>query len=64
MVGNHQLYLPAGWWHHVRQGGAHGEVTIAVNWWYDMEMSGMSWVWLSFLRGRENLSGNDSEEDT
>ncbi|KAG9015504.1 hypothetical protein FRB94_000109 [Tulasnella sp. JGI-2019a] len=29
------LYLPAGWWHHVRQSG---EVVIAVNWWYDMEM--------------------------
>lgn len=42
------LYLPAGWWHHVRQSGP---TVIALNWWYDMEMSGMSWVMLSFLRG-------------
>lgn len=53
------LYLPAGWWHHVRQRG----VTIALNWWYDMEMRGMSWVWLSFLRGEgDNVcdGNNDS----
>lgn len=41
------LYLPAGWWHHVRQ----TDITIALNWWYDMEMRGMSWVWQNFLRG-------------
>ncbi|KAF8639863.1 hypothetical protein AX17_001118 [Amanita inopinata Kibby_2008] len=41
------LYLPAGWWHHVRQGA---DVTIAINWWYDVEMRGMSWVMLSFMR--------------
>ena len=40
------------------------ETTIAVNLWYDLEMRGMSWVMLSFLRtfgspavdlGSENL---------
>ena len=41
------LYLPAGWWHHVRQ----KDLTIALNWWYDMEARGMGWVWLNFLRG-------------
>ena len=41
------LYLPVGWWHHVRQSG----VTIALNWWYDMEAKGMGWVMLNFLRG-------------
>lgn len=41
------LYLPFGWWHHVRQSGT----TIALNWWYDMEARGMGWVWLNFLRG-------------
>ena len=41
------LYLPAGWWHHVRQ----KDLTIALNWWYDMEARGMSWVWHNFLRG-------------
>lgn len=40
------LYLPVGWWHHVRQTG----LTIAVNWWYDAELRGMTWVLLNFLR--------------
>jgi len=43
------LYLPAGWWHYVEQ--SRDEPTIALNWWYDMEMRGMSWVILHFLRG-------------
>jgi len=43
------LYLPAGWWHYVRQ----SDVTIAVNYWYDMESRGSSWVWLNLLRGQE-----------
>lgn len=51
------LYLPVGWWHHVSQstdpkpiyGGRRGRC-IAINWWYDTEMRGMNWVWLSFLR--------------
>lgn len=54
------LYLPAGWWHHVRQSGP---TVIALNWWYDMEMSGMSWVMLSFLRG-VHLEGNEETEDS
>ncbi|ESK96003.1 jmjc domain-containing protein 7 [Moniliophthora roreri MCA 2997] len=49
------LYLPAGWWHHVRQSG----ITIALNWWYDIEMRGMNWVLLSFLRSIKQVpSGN------
>ncbi|KAJ7068279.1 cupin-like domain-containing protein [Mycena amicta] len=44
------LYLPPGWWHHVRQSDA----TIAINWWYDMEMRGMAWTILNFLRGEVN----------
>lgn len=53
------LYLPAGWWHHVRQSE---ETTIALNWWYDMEMRGMSWVLLNFLRGPGDVaSGNTNE---
>jgi len=43
------LYLPAGWWHYVRQ----SDITIAVNYWYDMESRGSSWIWLNLLRGRE-----------
>ncbi|KAI0269146.1 Clavaminate synthase-like protein [Gloeopeniophorella convolvens] len=41
------LYLPAGWWHHVRQSK---DTTIALNWWYDIEAQGSAWVWLRFLR--------------
>lgn len=54
------LYLPAGWWHHVRQVGG---TTIALNWWYDIEGQGMNWVWLNFLRG-PSPSGNEEEEGT
>lgn len=33
---------------------------MALNWWYDMEMRGMTWVLLSFLRGIEDVpSGNE-----
>ncbi|KAL1946517.1 hypothetical protein VTO73DRAFT_14621 [Trametes versicolor] len=55
------LYLPAGWWHYVRQRG----FTVAVNYWYDMEGRGMSWVWLNFLRGTEEppLGNAIDEED-
>jgi jumonji domain-containing protein 7 len=41
------LYLPAGWWHHVRQSG----LSVALNWWYDVEPRGQTWVWLRLLRG-------------
>ncbi|KAH9850763.1 Clavaminate synthase-like protein [Lenzites betulinus] len=55
------LYLPAGWWHYVRQRG----YTVAVNYWYDMEGRGTSWVWLNFLRGAEEppLGNAVDEED-
>jgi hypothetical protein len=46
------MYLPAGWWHHVKQEGG---VTIALNWWYDIEPRGTSWVWLNLLRGPEHV---------
>ncbi|KAH0839749.1 clavaminate synthase-like protein [Lanmaoa asiatica] len=46
------LYLPVGWWHFVRQSG---DVTIALNWWYDAELQGINWVWLNMLRGGDNV---------
>ena len=50
------LYLPVGWWHYVRQSG----LTFALNWWYDAEMRGMSWVMLNFLRNVEEIPlGNE-----
>ncbi|EMD40707.1 hypothetical protein CERSUDRAFT_103086 [Gelatoporia subvermispora B] len=52
------LYLPAGWWHFVRQ----SEITIALNYWYDMESRGTAWVWLNMLRGLEPPPpGNDED---
>jgi jumonji domain-containing protein 7 len=45
------LYLPAGWWHYVRQTNDATGKCVALNWWYDMEMSGANWVLLNFLRG-------------
>ncbi|KAF8314761.1 Clavaminate synthase-like protein [Clavulina sp. PMI_390] len=62
------LYLPSGWWHHVSQSCSsntqsedskqEGRACIALNWWYDMEMRGDRWVWLSTLRraAKENSS--------
>lgn len=53
------LYLPAGWWHYVRQ----SDLSIAVNYWYDTENRGFTWVWLNFLRGVDELEpppGNPS----
>ncbi|KII95182.1 hypothetical protein PLICRDRAFT_34019 [Plicaturopsis crispa FD-325 SS-3] len=55
------LYLPAGWWHHVRQSG---DITIALNWWYDVETQGMQWVWLSFLRGVGDVPEGNVPETT
>lgn len=55
------LYLPAGWWHHVRQ--LSGATTIALNWWYDMEMRGMSWITLSFLRGINEVPWGNANRD-
>ncbi|KIL70053.1 hypothetical protein M378DRAFT_68218 [Amanita muscaria Koide BX008] len=62
LLAGESLYLPAGWWHHVRQAAG---VTIAVNWWYDMEMRGVSWVMLSFMRkfGPAALDFDDNEEE-
>ena len=62
MNAGESLYLPAGWWHYVRQ----TEVTIAVNYWYDMQSRGSGWVWLNLLRGgaseREPPPGNEGDE--
>ena len=41
------LYLPARWWHHVRQ----TDLSIALNLWYDIEPQGSDCVWLRLLRG-------------
>ncbi|KAI0254391.1 Clavaminate synthase-like protein [Lactifluus subvellereus] len=53
------LYLPAGWWHHVRQSG----LSIALNWWYDIEPQGSAWVWLKLLRGTAVATADGEEVD-
>ncbi|KAJ3933696.1 MAG: cupin-like domain-containing protein [Lentinula lateritia] len=56
---NEAIYIPVGWWHHVRQ----SSITVALNWWYDTEMRGMSWVMLSYLRDMKDVpSGNTDNE--
>ncbi len=35
---------------------------IAVNWWYDMEMRGDRWVWLSMLRKWGQEKGRAARE--
>lgn len=50
------LYLPALWYHRVAQdvgespAPAESRATIAVNWWFDVEMSAPLWSFTSFLR--------------
>ena len=53
------LYLPAGWWHHVRQSG----LSIALNWWYDIEPQGSAWVWLRLLRGAAVATAGEEEAE-
>jgi jumonji domain-containing protein 7 len=54
------LYLPVGWWHYVMQSG----VTVALNWWYDAELRGMSWIMLNFLRNPvEMLPADDNDKE-
>ena len=55
------LYLPAGWWHFVEQEG----FTVAINYWYDKEERGMSWVLSDFFRGgnvQPPLANSEDEE--
>ncbi|KAF9009048.1 cupin-like domain-containing protein [Cyathus striatus] len=55
------LYLPVGWWHYVRQSPG---TNIALNWWYDPEMQGMSWTAMSFMRELEVVPpGNELEDN-
>jgi peptidyl-lysine (3S)-dioxygenase / protease len=46
------LYLPSLWYHAVEQRG----VTIALNWWYDMNMNAPAFLYYSFLRRLSGLS--------
>lgn len=52
------LYLPALWFHRVEQ---EGPVTIAINYWYDMNFGGPLWAYFHFLQQLKPLQGNESE---
>ncbi|KAG5145152.1 hypothetical protein AAZX31_11G087800 [Glycine max] len=43
------LYLPSMWFHHVRQGVDDGGLTIAVNYWYDMQFD-IKYAYFNFLQ--------------
>lgn len=73
-----QLYLPAMWYHFVEQDVGWGpagpgeglQAAIAVNHWFDMDMSGTLWSTcmlqrrlLLALDGREDEDPDSSEED-
>lgn len=43
------LYLPSMWFHHVRQTADNRELTIAVNYWYDMQFD-IKYAYFNFLQ--------------
>lgn len=43
------LYLPSMWFHHVRQSADDGGLTIAVNYWYDMQFD-VKYAYFNFLQ--------------
>lgn len=57
------LYLPPGWWHYVHQAVDQSGICLAVNWWYDMEMQGMSWICLQYMRGTLGQETQDDSDD-
>lgn len=44
------LYLPAMWYHKVRQTSGKEGFAVACNWWYDMSFEGSFWANNSFVR--------------
>lgn len=47
----------------MRSGDARDGVCVAVNWWYDVEMRGMNWTWMAFLRRMGAPEGEGEDED-
>lgn len=37
-------------------------VTVALNWWYDAELRGMSWIMLNFLRNPVGMLPADDDD--
>ncbi|KAK4632844.1 Bifunctional peptidase and (3S)-lysyl hydroxylase Jmjd7 [Fulvia fulva] len=44
------MYLPAMWYHKVRQGNGPEGFSCSVNYWYDMEFGGSFWTSTAFIR--------------
>ncbi|KAK4163550.1 cupin-like domain-containing protein [Cladorrhinum sp. PSN259] len=60
------LYLPAMWYHKVSQSCEEGGMSVAVNYWYDMEFAGPLYPLTTFVRSvfnREREIDSDVEED-
>ncbi|KAI9667205.1 MAG: hypothetical protein M1821_000018 [Bathelium mastoideum] len=55
------LYLPAQWYHKVTQSCNAEGICCAVNYWYDMDFSGIFYPATSFLRSTADLINRDSQ---
>ncbi|KAF2838292.1 Clavaminate synthase-like protein [Patellaria atrata CBS 101060] len=55
------LYLPALWFHRVSQSGSEEGVSVAVNYWYDMDFTGAFYTASSFIR-TVGLAATETEE--
>lgn len=56
------LYLPSMWFHHVSQSPGPNGLTIAVNYWYDMQFD-IKYAYFNFLRSLEIDDGSSKKPD-
>ncbi|KAL0371976.1 UNVERIFIED_CONTAM: Bifunctional peptidase and (3S)-lysyl hydroxylase JMJD7 [Sesamum calycinum] len=54
------LYLPSMWFHHVRQSPDETGLTIAINYWYDMQFD-IKYAYFKFLQSISHSLSNDLE---
>ena len=55
------MYLPAMWYHKVKQGNGPEGFSCSVNYWYDMEFGGSFWASNAFVRDVYNARVNQVE---
>ncbi|KAF2156560.1 Clavaminate synthase-like protein [Myriangium duriaei CBS 260.36] len=58
------MYLPAMWYHHVRQSGGKEGFSCSVNYWYDMDFAGQFWSTNSLVRDLSLLSAQKERSNT
>lgn len=58
------LYLPALWYHKVRQSCNQEGICCAVNYWYDLDFSGGFWSMANFVRGVGLLNSQETAQHT